>query len=353
MKNNLTNFDLSSKPITVIFLSFFFLLFVSCGSKKEVRFSGKTMGTTYHITVVTGYFSTTKNLKDQIGQRLEEINQSMSTFRNDSEISRFNAKQIASEKFKISDDFFNVMTVAKTVYELTDGAWDGTVKPLENLWGFGNSENKKRIPAQSEITALLPDIGFNNIEISPDHYLIKKKAPLSLDLASIAKGYGVDQVAALIRTHGIKNFLVEIGGEVFAAGFRKDGKHWKIGINKPQTGSPFDQVYKVVNLHDKGFATSGDYRNYFEVDGKRFSHILDPRNGYPVSNGVVSVSIVANTCTFADGLATAVMVLGHKKGLERINSMDRTECLIVVRTHDGKSVDYYSKGFKTYMTSLN
>lgn len=338
--------------IKTLLLIFFFFL-AGCSLQKEVSFSGKTMGTTYHITVVTGCFSSTKDLKDPIDQRLEDINNSMSTFRKDSEISRFNANQNTGEKFKISDDFFTVMTVAKTVYELTGGAWDGTVKPLENLWGFGNSENKKRIPAQSEIAALLPDIGFNNIEISSGHYLIKKKASISLDLASIAKGYGVDQVAALIRTSGIKNFLVEIGGEVFAAGFRKDGKPWRIGINTPQTGSPFDQVYKVVNLHDKGFATSGDYRNYFEAGGKRFSHILDPRNGYPVSNGVVSVSIVADTCTFADGLATAVMVLGHKKGLERVNSLDHTECLIVVRSHEGKFVDYYSKGFKTYMTALN
>ena len=352
MENNLSIFDSTSTYLQTTLL-IFFLLLGGCSLQKEVSFSGKTMGTTYHITVVTGTFSSTKDLKDRIDQRLEALNNSMSTFRKDSEISRFNAVQNTGEKFKISDDFFNVMTVAKTVYELTGGAWDGTVKPLENLWGFGDSENNKKIPAPSEITALLPEIGFNHIEISSDHCLIKKKAPLSLDLASIAKGYGVDQVAAVIRSHGIKNFLVEIGGEVFAAGFRKDGKPWRIGINTPQTGSPFDQVYKVVNLHDKGFATSGDYRNYFEAGGQRFSHILDPRNGYPVRNSVVSVSIVADTCTFADGLATAVMVLGPKKGLERVNSLDRTECLIVVRTHDGKLIDHYSKGFESYMTASN
>jgi thiamine biosynthesis lipoprotein len=352
MGHNLSIFYPTSKYLqTTLFI--FFLLLGGCSLQKEVSFSGKTMGTTYHITVVTGTFSSTEDLKDRIDQRLEALNNSMSTFRKDSEISRFNAVQNTGEKFKISDDFFNVMTVAKTVYELTGGAWDGTVKPLENLWGFGNSENKKSIPAASEITTLLPEIGFNHIEISSDHCLIKKKAPLSLDLASIAKGYGVDQLAELIGTSGIKNFLVEIGGEVFAAGFRKDGKQWRIGINTPRTGSPFDQVYKVVNLHDKGFATSGDYRNYFEAGGQRFSHILDPRNGYPVRNGVVSVSIVADTCTFADGLATAVMVLGPEKGLERVNSLDHTECLIVVRTHDGKLIDHYSKGFKSYMTASN
>lgn len=346
MKNNLTNFDVSSKLITVFFLLFFVLLFAGCGLKKEAEFSGKTMGTTYHITVVAGVFTNTKDLKDQIDLRLDEINKSMSTFRKDSEISRFNAYQNIGEKFRISDDFYNVMTVAKTIYEETGGAWDGTVKPLVDLWGFGKPENNHTIPEKSRIAEMLSDIGFNNIEIIADHYLAKKNTNITLDLASIAKGYGVDQVAALIRSNGIHNFLVEIGGEVFAAGLRKDGKEWRIGINRPQKNAPVDQVYKVVDLQDKGFATSGDYRNYFEVNQKRFSHIIDPRNGYPVDNGVVSVSIISNTCTFADGLATAVMVLGHKKGLDLVNRLDNTECFIVTQSKDGVLIDHYSKGFK-------
>jgi len=336
---------LMGKYFQTTLLIFSLLLFAGCGFQKQVSFSGKTMGTTYHITVVTEFFENTKALKDRIDMRLVEINKSMSTYRKDSEISKFNELKQAGKKFYISDDFFNVMTVAKTVYTVTGGAWDGTVKPLENLWGFGDSENKNRIPSKTEIETLLPNIGFNNIEILTSHHLIKKAASISIDLASIAKGYGVDQVATLIRTNGIKNFLVEIGGEVFAAGFRKDGKNWKIGINRPRGNASFDQVYKVVYLQDKGFATSGDYRNYFECQGKRFSHILDPRNGYPINNGVVSVSIVADTCTFADGLATAVMVLGHKKGLELVNTLDNTECLIVVQAKNGTLIDYYSKGF--------
>ncbi len=345
MKNNLINSDVFSKPITVIVLLFFVFLFAGCGLKKEVEFSGKTMGTTYHITAVAGLFISTKNLKDQIDMRLDEINKSMSTFRKDSEISRFNAHQNVGEKFKISEDFYNVMIVAKMIYEETGGAWDGTVKPLVDLWGFGKSENRHTIPEKSRIAALLSNIGFNNIEIFAGHYLAKKNTTITLDLASIAKGYGVDQVAALIRANGIHNFLVEIGGEVFAAGFRKDGKEWRIGINKPQKNAPIDQVYKVLNLQDKGFATSGDYRNYFEVNQKRFSHVIDPRNGYPVDNGVVSVSIIANTCTFADGLATAVMVLGHKKGIDLVNRLDNAECFIVVNREDGALIDHYSKGF--------
>jgi thiamine biosynthesis lipoprotein len=346
MKNNLTDFEVSAKPISAIFLIFFVLLFAGCGLKKEVEFSGKTMGTTYHIKAVAGLFTNTKDLKNQIDQRLDEINESMSTFRKDSEISLFNAYQTVGEKFRISDDFYNVMTVAKTIYEETGGAWDGTVKPLVDLWGFGMSENNHTIPDKSRIAALLSHIGFNNIEIFAGHYLAKKNTAITLDLASIAKGYGVDQVAALIRANGIHDFLVEIGGEVFAAGLRKDGKQWRIGINRPQKNAPIDQVYKVVDLQDKGFATSGDYRNYFEVNQKRFSHIIDPRTGYPVDNGVVSVSIIANTCTFADGLATAVMVLGHEKGLDLVNRLDNTECFIVTQNKDGVLVDHYSKGFK-------
>ena len=333
------------KYLNTFLLIFFLFSFTGCGFQKQVTFSGKTMGTTYHITVVTGFFKNTRALKDKIDMRLDEINKSMSTYRKDSEISRFNASNQTGEKFYISDDFFNVMTVAKHIHTLTGGAWDGTIEPLVTLWGFGTSENKKKIPTQPEIDALLANIGFNTIEMSANRYLVKRKAAVSLDFASIAKGYGVDQVAALIRTNQIKNFLVEIGGEVFAAGFRKDGKKWKIGINRPEKNAPVDQVYKVVYLQNKGFATSGDYRNYFECEGKHFSHILDPRNGYPITNGVASVSIVADTCIFADGLATAIMVLGHKKGLELVNALDNTECLIVVQANDGTLIDYYSKGF--------
>jgi thiamine biosynthesis lipoprotein len=347
MVNKLSNLDSTLKYLQTTLLIFFLLLLAGCGLKKEVEFSGKTMGTTYHIKVVTGMFTHATNLQKKIDTRLEEINNSMSTFRKDSEISRFNSNQNVGEKFMISDDFYNVLVVAKTIYEETGGAWDGTVKPLVDLWGFGNGKIRQTVPEKSQIKALLSEVGLNNIEISTDHYLVKKKASIFLDLASIAKGYGVDQVAALIRDNGIDNFLVEIGGEVFASGYRKDGKKWRVGINRPQENAPFDQVYKVVELHDKGFATSGDYRNFFEVHQKRFSHIIDPRNGFPVDNGVVSVSILANTCTFADGLATAVVVLGDKKGLDLVNQLEDTECFIVTQDRNGALIDHYSKGFKT------
>jgi thiamine biosynthesis lipoprotein len=303
------------------------------------------MGTTYHIKVVTGYFQGVSGLKEKIEKRLVEINAAMSTYQKDSEINRFNEFNQTGTKFKISDDFYQVMRTAQVIYRLSDGTWDGTVNPLVDLWGFGRGGAKNKVPLETEISALLSNIGFENIEVLEPGFLLKKRAAVTLDLSSIAKGYGVDQVADSIRKEGFQHYLVEIGGEVFASGYSKDGKLWRIGINRPQADAAFDEVYKVVNLHNRAFATSGDYRNFFVVDGIRYAHILDPRTGYPISNGVVSVTIIADTCTFADGLATAIMVMGPKKGLDLINRLDAVEGLIIVEQMDGSLAEYYSKGF--------
>jgi len=321
-------------------------VWVGCGDEKEVLLSGNTMGTTYHVTLAAGSPRNTGDLGKKIDARLDEISQSMSTYIKGSEISRFNAIGNTREKFYISDDFFYVMIVARKLYDLTEGTWDGSIDPLINLWGFGRSEMKTRVPSENEILTILANTGFDHVEISPEKkYLKKKKASLSLDLASVAKGYGVDQVAKLIRESGCKNFLVEIGGEIYASGLRMDGNPWRIGINTPLKKAARNDVYKLVLLRDKAFATSGDYRIFFESGGSRYSHILDPTTGYPVSNGVVSVSVVADNCTFADGLATALVVMGHEKGLELLNSLQGIEGLIIVRDGNGKLRDYNSEGF--------
>ncbi len=316
-----------------------------CEGKREHLIQGRTMGTTYHIKVVTGYFQGISGLKEKIEKRLVEINAAMSTYQKDSEISRFNEFKQTGRKLKIAEDFYRVMKTAQAIYRLSDGAWDGTVNPLVDLWGFGRGGPKNKIPLEYEISALLSNIGFENIEVLEPGFLLKKRASVTLDLSSIGKGYGVDQVADTIRKEGFQNYLVEIGGEVFASGYRKDGELWRIGINRPQTDAAFDEVYKVVNLHNRAFATSGDYRNFFVVDGIRYAHIIDPRTGYPISNGVVSVTIIAGTCTFADGLATAIMVMGPAEGLDLINRLDAVEGLIIAEQMDGSLADFYSKGF--------
>ncbi|MCP4371540.1 MAG: FAD:protein FMN transferase [Deltaproteobacteria bacterium] len=330
-------------------ISFFFLplfLIAAFGHAQETLISGQTMGTTYHIKVVTGHLQKISGLKEKIDKRLEEINKSMSTYRKDSEISRFNVLKIEGQRFKVSPDFIQVIMESKRLYRLTGGAWDGSIYPLVNLWGFGKPERKNRFPAKEKIASLLMDVGFHNIDLFEGRYLLKKKASISIDLASIAKGYAVDKVTELIKKEGIKNFLIEIGGEVYASGVKKDGQCWKIGVNKPRKEAAYNEIYKIVTLKDKAFATSGDYRKFFEVNGKRYSHILDPKTGYPVANGVVSVSIIADTCIFADGLATAVMVMGRKKGLELINTLPDVEGMIVVRQSGSQLVDYPSSGFQ-------
>ena len=324
----------------------FLPLVVGCGMQQEVLLSGRTMGTFYHIKVVTGYFEDLTGLQAKIDARLEEINQSMSTYRKDSEISRFNRFKKLGQKFKISNDFFQVMKAGQKIHRLSNGAWDGTVNPLVDLWGFGRNGRQNKIPPKSEIAALLPDIGFANIEVLSPGFLAKKRAAVTVDLSSIAKGYGVDEVAVLLRSLGYQNYLVEIGGEIFAVGHRQDNTPWRIGINRPRADAAPDAVYAVVALDNQGFATSGDYRNFFEVDGVRYPHVIDPRTGFPVSNGVVSASIISGNCTMADGIATAVMVMGVKKGLEMIDRLDGVEGLIVVEQSNGQLVDYRSKGFE-------
>jgi thiamine biosynthesis lipoprotein len=324
------------------------LVLAGCPDRREIKFSGKTMGTTYHMTVVGSYFTAVAPLQNAVDERLEAINASMSTYRPDSEISRFNQMQRVDTPFPISNDFQEVMQVSRQLFQMTQGAWDGTLDPLIDLWGFGRTQRSKdRVPTAEDIQALLPAVGFHHIVLDADGRLSKRLSSVSLDLASVAKGYAVDAIASLIGDKGFENYLVEIGGEVYAAGVRIDGQPWRVGINKPVAGAPFDQVYRIVNLQDRAFATSGDYRNFFEIEGQRYAHIIDPRTGYPVSNGVVSVSVTADTCALADGLATALMVMGATAGIELVNRTKGVECLVITRDDRGRLSDHASVGFQT------
>lgn len=320
------------------------LALAACAPAPEHKLEGRTMGTTWHVTVVGR--GTVAGLQEKIERRLEEINQSFSTYREDSEINRFGRFARAGEPFPVSGDFHEVMTTAKRVHALSGGAWDGTVRPLVDLWGFGPSRPVGEPPAPERIAALLADVGFDQVEVQPGA-LVKRRASLTLDLSSIAKGYGVDQVAKVIRDGGFRDFLVEIGGEVYGAGSRPDGRPWRVGINRPRAEAAPDEIYRVAPLRDAAFATSGDYRNFFVRDGVRYSHVLDPRTGRPVSNGVVSVSVLAPDCTLADGLATAVMVMGVDPGLALLERLEGVEGLVVVETKDGRLEDHATGGFRS------
>lgn len=337
-------------PIWII-AGLLFCVIQSCNPEKEMLISGETMGTTYHIKYIAGYFTSPADLRDSIEKRLKEINQSMSTYIKDSEISRFNAIRDTEKKMSISTDFYAVLVQAEKLYRLSEGAWDGTLEPIINLWGFGRSGRRtdtSKLPTSVEIEAQLATIGFSQIEILGDGTIRKKKPAISIDLNSIAKGYAVDQISSLLGEKGIHNCLVEIGGETMANGFRVDKKDWRVGINLPRTDAAYDSVYKIIQLHNKAMATSGDYRNFFELDGVRYSHVFDPRTGYPLTNGVVSVSVLADNCTFADGLATALMVLGPDEGIPLVDTLENVECLMVIEQPDHRLTDYYSKGFHEF-----
>jgi len=318
---------------------------VACQPKRELQLSGKTMGTTYHIKVVTGWLTSGADLQRQIDDRLAAINKSMSTYDPTSEISRFNAITTANEPFSPSADLLEVLRVAAELHRLTDGAWDGTLDPLVNLWGFGRKGTVSTVPDEREIRQALAQVGFDRIVMEPSGTLSKMDPGVTLDLASIAKGFGVDAIARLLGDNGFAHFLVEIGGEVYARGRRKDGNTWRVGINRPDKQAAFNDVYRAVPLMDRAMATSGDYRIFFQIDNQTYGHILDPRTGRPVTNGVVSATVVAANCTVADGLATALMVMGPEEGVALVNRLASVECFIVVRQPDGSLVDHPSNGF--------
>jgi len=319
------------------------------GCRQERVISGKTMGTTYEVKVICGPLKNMSKVQQRIDERLEQINLSMSTYRRDSEISRFNALKQVDTPYAVSVDFLNVLAVAEELHRMTRGAWDGTVNPLVNLWGFGKDGALTRIPSDAAVQAALGKVGFDQLKVSGDGYLVKQKTAVSLDLASIAKGYGVDQVAEVIRELGFVDFLVEIGGEIFAAGVRSDGNQWRVGINQPSRDAAVDAVYAVVGLKDKAMATSGDYRHFYQIGDRIYSHIIDPATGYPVQNGVVSASVVADNCTLADGLATALMVMGPEAGVALLDRLPDVYGVIVVRREDGGLENFPSLGLDRFI----
>lgn len=331
-----------------LLLLFILVLFSCSGGEQEVVISGRTMGTIYQVKAIASPDHDVDALKTQIDQRLQEINKSMSTYDPQSEISRFNQLTDTTTVFAISNDFRNVLIISKRLYNLTNGAWDGTVNPLVNLWGFGSAETERKVPPVAEIDSLLLQIGFDQIVILAEG-IRKKTVMVSLDFGSIAKGYGVDQVAQLLQNKGIENCLVDIGGEVYARGMKNENTTWKVGINRPAKNAPYDDVYLALQLQNLAIATSGDYRNFFQEEDKYYSHIIDPRTGYPIQNGVVSASAIAPTCTFADGLATALMVMGVEKGLEIVNQLDGVECMMIVSDADQTLTNHYSSGFEGYV----
>ncbi|MEE8320872.1 MAG: FAD:protein FMN transferase [Gammaproteobacteria bacterium] len=295
--------------------------------------SGPTMGTAYTIKIneLEDRYNGQKIRKD-INDILERINNSMSTYIDSSELSKINQSP-QTEWIRVSDDLLTVIEQALAVSKLTGGAFDITVGPIVNLWGFGPGPRRDDIPNDDQINLVLQNVGYQLLQTRQEPPSIKKsRTDLYIDLSGIAKGYAVDKLAEYLEGIGINNYLVEIGGELRAKGNNPEGALWRIGIEKPVTGGRFLQ--RVIELDNKSMATSGDYRNYIENEGVRYSHTFDPNTGKPISHKLASVTVIGSTSMFADALATGLMVLGQDKARE-IAERENMAVLLIVKTDDG------------------
>ena len=296
-----------------------FSVVVGCDLSREsaapVSISGSTMGTSYTIKLSElppGVIQ--EELHEDIDNLLERINDQMSTYRQDSELSRFN-RFAGRDWFDVSPETAQVVKEALSVSLKSEGAFDVTVGPLVNLWSFGPQQRPRKVPSDGEIKDTLAIIGYQHLKVRTTPPAMQKLVDgLEVDLSAIAKGFAVDQVAELLIQRGVKDFLVEIGGEIRTYGVKEDGSPWIVGIELPADDQR--SVQEVVKLGDRALATSGDYRNFFVEDGKRYSHTIDPRTGRPIKHRLASVTVIADICMQADAWATTLMVLGLEEGYE-------------------------------------
>jgi thiamine biosynthesis lipoprotein len=309
------------------------------------------MGTFYSIKVV----KKNKNemridptyIEEGIKKRLDDINNIMSTYIKDSEISKFNQLQ-NTEYFSITYPLFRVVQHALKISKLSEGAFDITVGPLVNLWGFGPEDRGNLFPTEQEIEDKKKITGFKNLELSENPRALRKKnISVFCDLSAIAKGYGVDQIAEYLDSLTYDGYLVEIGGEIRTKGRSHTGEFWKIGISTP------DEEYgiqKVIMLNNTAIATSGDYRNYYERDGLRYSHTINPRSGRPITHALASVTVIHPSCMSADAYATAINVLGPIDGLE-FAQKQKLPAFFIVKNDTG-FVEVMTPAFNRYLAKI-
>nr|WP_217273527.1 FAD:protein FMN transferase [Vibrio coralliilyticus] len=311
---------------------------------EQIHLSGPTMGTTYNIKYIESEgIPSPEVLQKQVDRLLEEVNDQMSTYRKDSELSRFNQNQ-TSTPFEVSPQTATVVKEAIRLNGLTLGALDVTVGPLVNLWGFGPEARPEVVPTDEELAARKANTGIQHLTVEGN--LLNKDIPnLYVDLSTIAKGWGVDVVADYIQSQGIQNYMVEVGGEMRLKGVNREGVKWRIAIEKPSADER--AVQEIIEPGDMAVATSGDYRIYFERDGVRYSHIINPQTGKPIRHKVVSVTVLDKSSMTADGLATGLMVLGEEQGMKIANE-NNIPVFMIVKTEDGFK-EMASEAYKPFM----
>ena len=301
-----------------------------------VELSGSAMGTTWSVRVFAPddpeVDESRRRLLEVVRARLERVEQLMSSYDSESEISRFN-RFASRQPFALSPTTLEVFALALEVSALTGGAFDVTVGPLVAAWGFGAAEAPKTSPTPVELAALGQRVGYRLLELQHAEGRIAKAHPeVVCDLSAIAKGYAVDEVVEAVRDLGYRNFLVELGGELGARGRRPDGTAWRVAIERPDALAR--SVYAVVGLEDQALATSGDYRNFYQRDGLRLSHLIDPRTLRPIAHRLASVTVVDPSAARADALATALSVLGPDDGFA-LAEREGIPAYFILRTAEG------------------
>lgn len=309
----------------------------SSKAEKYIQIEGNTMGTTYHIKYIDENKS---DYKAQVDSLLIDFNNALSTYIPESEISRFN--QGSQIEFS-SPYFFPVLEKSREVYERSEGAFDPTVMPLVNAWGFGfkNMENVD----STDIDSLMYLIGFEHIAYD-ETVLSKDTQGVMLDFSAIAKGYGVDVVSEFLESKGISSYMVEIGGEVRCKGKNNKGSIWLIGIDNPKYSEDGKSLQATVKLDNMSLATSGNYRNFYVKDGIKYAHTINPKTGFPVSHSLLSASVFADDCMTADAYATAFMVAGKQKAIEMSEKTGLLTYLIYSDSESGEIRTYMSDGLK-------
>lgn len=333
------------------FMIVIFTLFCSCkmSDKKQVyeKWTGQTMGTYYSIV----YESTIPVEQFRIDSIFNAINTSVSTYDEHSLISAFNKSGI--NEMAVDDHFVQNLLQAKEIYELTHGSFDPTVMPLVNYWGFGYTGHS----AISNLDSLLIDsvrqiTGMDHILIieKQDTVYVQKDHPdVQLDFSALAKGYAADVIASWFLEKGIRNFLIEIGGDGLAMGSAKGGRNWRFGINEPIEESSITTFYQVISLSDAAIATSGNYRNYHELNGERYGHTINPKTGFPEKSNLLSATIISEKSIKADALATSCMVLGKAASMKLIEQIPNTEGYFIYIDESANLSEQYTSGFTKYL----
>ncbi len=319
-------------------------IFLSCqNNKKEyITNQGSVFGTYYNIIYDQ---AKGEDLHSLITSTFDEFNNSLSTFSPHSIISKINQ----NDDEVITDNYFNEMyNMAQIITEVSDGAFDITVGPLVNAWGFGTATERPK--NKLNIDSILNFIGYEKLSLE-NNKLIKEDSRIELDASAIAKGQACDVIGKLLEDNGCKNYMVEIGGEIYCKGLNAKGEKWRIGIDTPidnsiESSGEFQAIIEISNV---GMATSGNYRQFYIVDGKRYAHTIDPRTGYPVDHNLLSTTVVASSCMEADAFATAFMVLGVDESLRIANDREGLECFLIYSDDNGLIQTSMSGGFEQYL----